>query len=190
MKEKVSIIKDSYKNYRFKNDRYKVSADYAEYNKIATCFFKKLFENLVTTGKEYELPSKLGIFVLEQYDTEKYRNKLERKNKPFWNRDINSEKRYFEIYGIKKEIPYDSSETDGRMWTFSWIKSKNGTFRNKQLYSFSLVRSNVRSTSNKNYSEKSNRLTVHDFYKEKGYKIYRNLIRIDYSINKENNENK
>ena len=72
MKVKVQVIKESYKNYRFKNNRYKVSADYAEYNTIASLFFKKLFEKLVTTGFAIELPSRLGVFVLEQYDTNKF----------------------------------------------------------------------------------------------------------------------
>lgn len=173
----VNVIKESYKHYRFKNERYKVSADFSEYNKISNAFFQKLFELLVTTGFMVDLPSKLGTFVLEQYDTESYQDRLKKQNKPFWNRDINSEKKYFEKYGSKVEIKYDSSETDGKMWTFSWLKSESGTFTNKSMYSFSLVRSNVRSTSNKSYSELTKRLTVHDFYKEQGYKLYRQLIK-------------
>lgn len=189
MKGKVNVIKESYKHYRFKNDRYKVSADYSEYSKIANAFFKNLFKKLVTTGFQIELPSRCGAFVIEQFNTEKYYNVLKEKGLKNWNRDVKSEKEFFLTYGYRKEITYDSDATDGKMWTFSWIKVKGGTFRNKHMYSFTLVRSNVRSTSNKSYSENSKRLTVHDFYKEEGYKIYRQLYRPYYNKYKNNLEN-
>ena len=187
MKASVQVIKESYNNYRFKNSRYKVSADYAEYKTIAALFFQKLFEKIVTTGFAIELPSRLGVFVLEQYNTDKFANDLEKKGKTVWARDVQSEKKHFETYGYKKMISYNADDTDGKMWTFSWLRSDNGTFVNKHLYSFSLVRSNIRSTSNKDYSTSSKRLTVHDFYKETGYKLYRYVYRTYYNNNNKSN---
>lgn len=189
MKDRVNVIQESYKHYRFKNERYKVSADYEEYKKVANKLFERLFEAIVTSGLEFELPSKLGVMVLEQYDTEKYIKKLEEKGKHHWATDKKTQIEYFKRYGHFKKIPYDSSETEGRMWTYSWLRSKKGTFRQKSFYSFNLVRSNIRSTSNSEYSEKSKRLTIHDFYKETGYKIYRNLIRIRNTNSKDNAHN-
>lgn len=186
MKARVNVIKESYKHYRFKNDRYKVSADYGEYSLIANKFFEKLFEKIVKTGLMIDLPSKLGSFIIEQYNTAEYIESLEKRGKKYRKRDRISEKLYYQEYGKVVEIHYDDSETDGKMWTFSWVRSKNGTFKNKHMYSFNLVRSNVRSSSNKVYSEKSKRLTVHDYYKEEGYKIYRNLI-IPYKRNQTEN---
>lgn len=187
MKASVQVIKESYKHYRFKNDRYKVSADYAEYKVIAELFFKKLFEKLVTTGFLIELPSRMGSFILEQYSTEKFQSDLDRKGKTLWARDIQSETKHFKTYGYKKKIIYDSSDTDGKMWIFSWLKGDNGVFRTKHLFTFNLVRSNVRSTSNKEYSEHSKRLTVHDFFKERGHKLYRYVYRTYYNNNLPNN---
>ena len=187
MKNRVNVIKESYSSYRFKNDRYKVSADYEEYNRIATKFFELLFKKIVTSGLEIELPSRMGCFVIEQYNVKEYTEKLESENKTFWRTDKLNEKKFFLKYGYKRKIEYDSSDTDGKMWTFSWIKNKNGSFKAKSLYSFQLVRSNVRSSSNKAYSDKTKRLTVHDFYKEIGYKIYKNILKPSYN-NKKNKE--
>lgn len=177
MKEKVSVIKESYNNYRFKNDRYKVSADYREYSMLAQAFFNNLFKAIVTTGLEYPLPSRLGTFIIEKYSVEKFDENLKKEGKRMWKTDINSEKRFEEEYGFRKEIRYDTDETDGFMWVFSWLKNEEGVFTNKKYYSFELVRSNIRNTSNKEYSERSNRLTVHTFFKEKGHKLYRTLVR-------------
>jgi hypothetical protein len=187
MKGRVNVIEESYKHYRFKNERYKVSADYEEYKNIANAFFKKFFEKLVTTGFLIEMPSRLGAFVLEQYDTDKYKSEMEKKGKSVWNRDVFSEKRHRAAYGFHKDIYYTTEETDGKMWTFSWLKGAKGAFRNKHLYSFTLVRSNVRSSSNKDYSDKSKRLTVHDFFKEEGYKLYRQVYRNYYNKYKQSN---
>ena len=178
MKARVNVIAESYKHYRFKNERYKVSADYDEYKKVANKLFQRLFEAIVTTGLEFELPSRLGVMIVEQYDCAKYMKRLADKGKKYWATDKKTQVEYYKRYGHFKQIPFDSVDTEGRMWTYSWLRSKKGTFRQKSFYSFNLVRSNVRSTSNSEYSDKSKRLTVHDFYKETGYKIYRNLIRI------------
>lgn len=190
MKGKVNVFKESYKHYRFKNERYKVSADYSEYTKIASTFFKNLFEKLVTTGFLIELPSRMGAFVIEQYDVEKCIDKLKDKGFTYRGRDRFAERRHFKLYGFHKKIYYDTTESDGKMWTFSWLKAKKGAFRNKNMFSFTLVRSNVRSTSNKDYSSKSKRLTVHDFFREEGYKLYREVYRV-YSreSEKQNNNN-
>lgn len=181
MKLTSNVIKDSYKNYRFKNDRYKVSADLKEYCDIAKEFFKNLFEILVLTGGPVELPSRMGQFVIEQYNVVAYNNSLRERNKPVWNIDYKSSKKYEELYGYKVEKEYTNKSTNNRMWSFNWLKSKNSTFKNKSLYSFKLVRSNVRSTSNKKYSNTKDRLCVHDFFLKEGHKIYRELV---YSKNK------
>lgn len=175
MKSSCNVIQESYKHYRFKNERYKVSADLKEYTIIAKEFLKQLFHYIVTTGKAVELPSKLGIFVIEQYNVLAYNERLKKKNKKVWNKDYKYSKAYEELYGYKMTKEYDNASTNNRMWTFSWLRDPKGTFRNKSLYSFNLVRSNVRSTSNKEYSIYKDRLSVHDFFLKEGHAIYREL---------------
>lgn len=180
MKASCNAITESYKHYRFKNERYKVSADLKEYNNIAKVFLKHLFKLIVTTGNAVELPSRLGVFVIEQYNVIAYNNRLKKKNKSVWNKDYNYSKEYEKAYGYKIVKEYENETTNNRMWTFSWLKSSKGTFKNKPLYSFNLVRTNVRSTSNKEYSIFSDRLCVHDFFLREGYLIYREMIPIKY----------
>lgn len=175
MKKTSNVIKDSYKNYRFKNDRYKVSADLKEYSDIAKEFFKNLFEIIVLTGGPVELPSRLGQFVIEQYNVVAYNRSLKERNKSIWNIDYKSSKKYEELYGYKVEKEYTNKSTNNKMWSFNWLKSNGVTFKNKPLYSFKLVRSNVRSTSNKKYSSAKDRLCVHDFFLKEGQYIYREL---------------
>jgi len=179
MKDYSNVIIDSYKQYRFKNPRYKVSADYNDYKVIANAFFKNLFERIVTTGDLIELPNKLGAFVIELYDVDEMVQRAEKADKKLTkrSRDYQSEKAYFEKFGKRTILYFDSEEYDGKMWRFSWLKKGYARFKNQKMYSFNLVRSNIRSTSNKTYSDKSKRLTVHDFFKEEGHKIYRQFIK-------------
>lgn len=163
---RINALTQSYKSFRFKNEKFEASVSEMQYKVITQMFIEKMFNMIVKNGYKFHLPYSLGAFEVIQV------NQLELK-------------KYFEMQGKKYYVNENNKgdafqilnkPTKGCWWKFKWFKPLNRkVVKNLRKYVIKLVRSNVRASSNKDYSKSTNRLNITDFYLKEGYKLYREI---------------
>lgn len=171
----VDVSTKSYDSYKYKNKRYTNYATDKEYKKILSEFFKELIIEIATSGALIELPSKLGAFEIVQYNTDDFKESLQLRNKKFRLRDFGAMNKLKKEKNINTAISPNNELTNGCWWLIKWKKAAYCNFSQRGNYKFELVRSNIRATSNKKYAAKANRFNITEFYREKGYEIYREI---------------
>ena len=109
------------------------------YKKINDSFNKILFEELLTTGQEFNIPERLGSLQIVKFKP---------KNPSV---DFAASKKY------KTKILHDNLHTDGYAVKLKWNKN-NANFKFKKIWDFKLVRHHIR----------LNKLSIKNFVNQHG----------------------
>lgn len=151
-----------YRHLNNKNSSYCVNEK--QYRSISKDFFEELAYLLITTGDVIIFPTTLGAIQAVKYKTkETGREPLKAINYRL------SEK-------LGKTIYYNNLSTNYYWCRVHWyrVPKKNkkygARFKNSYSYSFKLTRPNLRYNA---YNKWNPRTTLHEFFKEKGWELYR-----------------
>jgi hypothetical protein len=85
---KVNVLTQSYKSYRFKNDKYEVKLSELQYKSIIQMFIEKMFECIVKEGYKFHLPYNLGSFEIIQINQLELANYFKMKREVLKNNNI------------------------------------------------------------------------------------------------------
>jgi len=132
-----------------------------DYKKFMNEFLVEFAHDLISTGIQYNMPSRLGILQMIKYRPD-YRI-IDRVRTSILNKKQDAQ-------GIPRTKVYATlAATDGYLPKLMWYKFYKSNFKNKAKYNLVLSRPNLRvNTYNKNHPK----VNVRDFFKEKGYLIY------------------
>ena len=163
MKTKRSSVLNSYVDYKKKYDRkHKLFLTKKQFNSIVKKLGEEIAYELITTGEEIVLPSRLGSLQIVKY-------LQKRKRIDFYKTKL--------IYGEynknnpdnKKVVYHVNRITKGYVPKVYWSKAVRANFRNKNKHFFKLTRPNARPNS---YNKNNPRVSMVPFFKEKGFRIY------------------
>jgi hypothetical protein len=171
----VYSIKESQKDFDFERKSKKSNPiSRKQYRQILELYMKKLGYYLITTGDEIQLPSRLGSIKIYKYNTIRIAKELKEVNVKVKKMvDFNKTKGLKER-GINKTVLLDNKATYGYWYKIKWSKYENAKFKYKSLYSFSLLRTLVRSNNGIKHKPP---VTLVNFFKEKGWTFYTELPR-------------
>lgn len=162
-KKRGSALTMSYKEeYPFlHNPKHSLYVNHRNYKKILRLFFKKLAKELITSGKEIVLPSRLGSLQAMKY---KPKRKLV---------DFNATKVYNKKHNLtgkdKKVIYHRNRVTNGFLPIIHWSKIIKANFKNKRKYAFDLTRPNRRPNE---YNKNNPEVSLMPYFKKEGYLSY------------------
>ena len=129
MESKRLTTCSAYASYPYQDPLHPLYVDYDTYMNINRVAGDKIVEDLVITGKEIVLPSRLGTFRL-------YKHK-QSKNKKHIDHKLTKE------YG--KTIYHKNLKTNGYYFRLHWAKfGQAANFKNKSTWAFSVTRSQQR----------------------------------------------
>lgn len=152
----------SYKHLNNPNSSYNVSEK--KYRSISKDFFEELAYLLITTGDIIVFPTTLGAV-----QAVKYKTKVPGRE-PMRRIDFEASKKY------NKTIYYSNLNTNNHWCRIHWyrVPKKNkrygARFKNSYSYRFSLTRPNLRPNT---YNKWQPRTTLYEFFKDKGWELYR-----------------
>jgi hypothetical protein len=160
--KRISVL-EAYSDYKKKyNKKHKLYLSKRKFNRIVKKLNEELAYELITSGKEILLPSRLGSLQIVRYlQTNKkidfYKTKLiykeYNKNNP----------------NNKKVVYHTNRATKGYVPKIYWSKAVHANFRNKNKYSFIFTRPNMRPNKN---NKDNPRISMIPFFKEKGFMLY------------------
>lgn len=172
-KKPIISISESSKDFQVprKTDKsYVVSRK--EYKDIMTMYMKKLAYYLITTGEAMVLPNKLGEIKIYKYNFVKLQKNLAEKNIKVRKLVNFKSTKELKKMGINKTVLVDNKSTYGYWFKVKWSKFREANFKNKNCYSFNLLRTVKRN----NYGDKNKgSFNLVNFFKEKGWMLYSEL---------------
>lgn len=164
--------------YRPKHVNY---LSYKEYRQVLTLLHAKMAYYLITTGDSMPLPSRMGILQCVKYKDDRSKKVDFHKTRKLygeWNKNNPDN---------KKAVYHRNIITEGFFPKLHWAKRNIATFKHTKLWSFKFTRPNIRRNSyNKNHPE----VSLIEFFKEKGFRIYQHVNRYLFGeLKRENKEN-
>jgi hypothetical protein len=142
------------------------------YRRIMSCFMRKLYYRLVTTGAKVKLPW-FGTLQVVKYSIEAMQQRREAQGKRRLVFVDYNALRILRARGIEpKKLPVHSfKNTNGFWWWLNWNKSSS-YFERRAIYNIRFSTSNVQpNTVNKRMPE----VHVAPFFLDKGYVTYREI---------------
>lgn len=163
MKARRDSVLNSYTEYKEKyNKDHKLYLTRKQFNLIVKRLGEEIAYELITSGEEIILPSRLGTLQIVQY--------MQRNKKI----DFHKTKIVYGEYNKnnpnnKKKVYHTNRITKGYVPKVYWSKAMRANFKNKHRFYFKFTRPNMRINS---YNKNNPRVSLISFFKEKGYRIY------------------
>jgi hypothetical protein len=165
----MSAIMTSAKEMPRINFKLEHKKERVRYREIMKAFFERLYYHLVTTGDRIYLP-RLGSLRMIQYDIELYKDLAKKKKGK--SRELIDFAALAKMKKAGKEITkypiINQKHTNNRWWWLKWIPAKY--IPKSNIFEIVFSNSNRKKNSvNKHIPE----VLVSDFYRDKGYLIYK-----------------
>lgn len=161
--KRASALQLSYKEYPHKFDpKHKSYVSQKTFKKILKSFYTKLAYELITSGQEITLPSRLGSLQAMKYKPK--RKKVDFKNTEKYYGEHNKKHK-----DNKKVIYHNNVITKGYLPRIHWSKIILANFKNKKKWGLTLTRPNVRPNS---YNKKNPKVSLVPFFQKEGYLFY------------------
>lgn len=162
-KKRASALVMSYVDFSYKHEpKHKLYVNKEQYKRILKLFYKKLAEELISSGKEIILPSRLGSLQAVKYKPIK--KKIDHKRTKELYAEHNKRNP-----NNKKYVYHTNRATKGYLPFIYWSKLVKANFKNKRKYKFSLTRPNLRPNS---YNKINPNVSLIPYFREKGYIFY------------------
>lgn len=163
MEKKRASVLNAYTDYKEKYDKdHKRYLSKKQFNTIVKKLGEEIAYELITTGKEILLPSKIGSLQVVKY---LLKNKMVDYNKT---RQLYGE--HNKANPDNKKVVYHTNRiTKGFVPKVYWSKANKANFKNKTKFYFKLTRPNIRPNS---YNKNNPRVSLIPFFKNKGFRMY------------------
>lgn len=162
IKNRISVLK-SYKAYKNKYPKdHSLFLRYSEFSTIAKSFGSLISYELITTGTEITLPSKLGTLQIVKYMPSRKLVDYMNTAKVYGEHNKNNP-------DDKKVVYHMNRITKGYMPKLYWSKALKARFKNQSKFLFKFNRPNVRPNS---YNKNNPKVSLMPFFREEGFRIY------------------
>lgn len=163
MEAKRSSVLDAYSEYKEKYyKKHKLFLTKKQFNKIVKRLGEEIAYELIVSGEEITLPSRLGTLQIVKY--------IQKKRKIDFNQTKITFGEYNKANPDNKKLVYHTNRiTKGFVPKIYWSKAMKANFRNKNKFFFKFTRPNMRPN---NYNKNNPRVSLIPFFKEKGYRMY------------------
>lgn len=81
---KINVLSQSYKSFRFKNEKFEASVSETQYKVIIQMFIEKMFNTIVKNGYKFHLPYNLGAFEIIQINQLELKKYYEMQGKKYY----------------------------------------------------------------------------------------------------------
>lgn len=133
------------------------------YNKIIKALGEELSFEMITTGKMFQLPNRLGFLQIVKYKPKHQKVDFAKTRKVYGEYNRLHPKN-------KKSVKHLNRITKGYLSKVCWFRGLNNQyFKNQTKYTFKFTRPNLRPNS---YNNNNPRISLIPFFQEEGFRMY------------------